>query len=57
MHLRMLRLVCKCSKGSEYVMKKFFEEPIVEVNTFAVEDVITVSGENAGPSENTTERG
>lgn len=36
-------------------MKKFFEEPIVEVNTFAVEDVITVSGEYQ-PSENTTER-
>ena len=34
-------------------MKKFFEEPIVEVNTFAVEDVITVSG---GANENTTER-
>ena len=38
-------------------MKKFFEEPIVEVNTFAVEDVITVSGEVAGGNENTTERG
>ena len=34
-------------------MKKFFEEPIVEVNTFAVEDVITVSGEGG---ENETER-
>lgn len=27
-------------------MKKFFEEPIVEVNTFSVEDVITTSGVN-----------
>ena len=32
-------------------MKKFFEEPIVEVNTFAVEDIITVSGgSEAGPT-------
>lgn len=29
-------------------MKKFFEEPSVEVIAFAVEDVITVSGGEGG---------
>lgn len=29
-------------------MKKFFEEPIVEVTAFAVEDIITTSGEQGG---------
>lgn len=33
-------------------MKKFFEEPIVEVNTFAVEDIITVSGFTPGSNPN-----
>ena len=30
---------------------KFFEEPIVEVQKFAVEDVITTSGDNRLPAD------
>lgn len=39
-------------------MKKFFEEPIVEVTAFAVEDIITTSGGGVvgGGGENEVDR-